>query len=44
MRLSILNSAHTLYAHAGAKMIDLYYSPTPNGHKKTRFLEEAELA
>ncbi|TGC85278.1 hypothetical protein C9F04_12415, partial [Salmonella enterica subsp. enterica serovar Wilhelmsburg] len=25
-------------------MIDLYYAPTPNGHKITLFLEEAELA
>jgi GST-like protein len=25
-------------------MIDLYYWPTPNGHKLTMFLEEAELA
>ncbi|HET6374947.1 MAG TPA: glutathione S-transferase N-terminal domain-containing protein, partial [Methylocella sp.] len=25
-------------------MIDLYYWPTPNGHKITLFLEEAELA
>jgi len=25
-------------------MIDLYYWPTPNGHKITMFLEEAELA
>src|SRR5208282_5532338 len=25
------------------KMIDLYYWPTPNGHKITIFLEEAEL-
>ena len=24
-------------------MIDLYYAPTPNGHKITLFLEEAEL-
>ncbi len=24
-------------------MIDLYYWPTPNGHKITMFLEEAEL-
>jgi hypothetical protein len=24
-------------------MIDLYYWPTPNGHKITLFLEEAEL-
>ena len=24
-------------------MIDLYYSPTPNGHKITLFLEEAEI-
>ncbi|WP_338463761.1 GSH-dependent disulfide bond oxidoreductase [Franconibacter daqui] len=24
-------------------MIDLYYAPTPNGHKVTLFLEEAEL-
>jgi GST-like protein len=24
-------------------MIDLYYWPTPNGHKITRFLEEAGL-
>lgn len=24
-------------------MIDLYYWPTPNGHKVTIFLEEAEL-
>jgi GSH-dependent disulfide-bond oxidoreductase len=26
-----------------AQMIDLYYWPTPNGHKITMFLEEAEL-
>ncbi len=25
-------------------MIDLYYAPTPNGHKITLFLEEAQLA
>jgi GST-like protein len=25
-------------------MIDLYYWTTPNGHKITMFLEEAELA
>lgn len=25
-------------------MIDLYYAPTPNGHKIMLFLEEAELA
>lgn len=25
-------------------MIDLYYAPTPNGHKITLFLEEAEPA
>ncbi len=25
-------------------MIDLYYTPTPNGHKITLFLEEAQLA
>ena len=25
-------------------MVDLYYAPTPNGHKITLFLEEAELA
>ncbi|STM19720.1 putative glutathione S-transferase [Escherichia coli] len=24
-------------------MIDLYFAPTPNGHKITLFLEEAEL-
>jgi GST-like protein len=24
-------------------MIDLYYAPTPNGHKITSFFEEAEL-
>lgn len=24
-------------------MIDLYYAPTPNGHKITLFLEEAEV-
>ena len=24
-------------------MIDLYYAPTPNGHKITLFLEEAQL-
>lgn len=24
-------------------MIDLYYAPTPNGHKITLFLEEANL-
>ncbi|MEJ1872772.1 thiol:disulfide oxidoreductase, partial [Escherichia coli] len=24
-------------------MIDLYYAPTPNGHKITLFLEEAAL-
>lgn len=24
-------------------MIDLYYTPTPNGHKITLFLEEAQL-
>ena len=24
-------------------MIDLYYAPTPNGHKITLFLEEVEL-
>ncbi|HKN05958.1 MAG TPA: thiol:disulfide oxidoreductase, partial [Buttiauxella sp.] len=24
-------------------MIDLYYAPTPNGHKITLFLEEAGL-
>ena len=24
-------------------MIDLYYWPTPNGHKITMFLEEADL-
>jgi hypothetical protein len=24
-------------------MIDLYYRPTPNGHKVTMFLEEADL-
>ena len=29
---------------AGNIMIDLYYAPTPNGHKITLFLEEAELA
>jgi len=28
---------------SGAEMIDLYYAPTPNGHKITLFLEEAEL-
>ena len=25
-------------------MIDLYYWPTPNGHKITIFLEEVEMA
>ncbi|STQ68487.1 GST-like protein yfcG [Hafnia alvei] len=25
-------------------MIDLYYAPTPNGHKITLFLEESGLA
>ncbi len=25
-------------------MIDFYYAPTPNGHKITLFLEEAQLA
>jgi GST-like protein len=29
---------------AGDIMIDLYYAPTPNGHKITLFLEEAQLA
>src|SRR5262249_39289607 len=29
--------------HGGASMIDLYYWPTPNGHKITIFLEEAQL-
>lgn len=29
--------------YAGAIMIDLYYSPTPNGHKITLFLEETGL-
>ena len=24
-------------------MIDLYFAPTPNGHKITLFLEETEL-
>jgi Glutathione S-transferase len=27
----------------GVAMIDLYYAPTPNGHKITLFLEEAQL-
>jgi GST-like protein len=27
----------------GVAMIDLYYAPTPNGHKITLFMEEAQL-